>query len=52
MHHPEKKAGAGTFRLRKELQLFANLRPIPPLSRVLDASTIKADVLQALISWS
>lgn len=34
------------FRLRKELALFANLRPVRPLPALLDASTIKADVLR------
>src|SRR3989440_12277831 len=34
------------FRLRKDLQLFANLRPVRPLDALLDASTIKSRVLQ------
>jgi 3-isopropylmalate dehydrogenase len=34
------------FRLRKELQLFANLRPVRPLNALLDASTIKTEFLQ------
>ncbi len=34
------------FRLRKDLQLYANLRPIRPLDALLNASTIKADVLR------
>ena len=34
------------FRLRKELALYANLRPIRPLNALLNASTIKAEVLQ------
>lgn len=34
------------FRLRKELALFANLRPVRPLKALLNASTIKAEVLQ------
>ena len=34
------------FRLRKDLQLFANLRPVLPLDALLDASTIKSQVLQ------
>ncbi|HJT57109.1 MAG TPA: isocitrate/isopropylmalate family dehydrogenase, partial [Ktedonobacteraceae bacterium] len=34
------------FRLRKDLQLFANLRPVRPLQALLDASTIKAEFLQ------
>jgi 3-isopropylmalate dehydrogenase len=34
------------FRLRKDLQLFANLRPVRPLDALLDASTIKSQFLQ------
>jgi 3-isopropylmalate dehydrogenase len=34
------------FRLRKELALYANLRPIHPLKALLNASTIKPEVLQ------
>lgn len=34
------------LRLRKELELFANLRPIRPFKALLDASTIKTEVLQ------
>jgi 3-isopropylmalate dehydrogenase len=34
------------LRLRKELELFANLRPIRPFEALLNASTIKTDVLQ------
>jgi 3-isopropylmalate dehydrogenase len=34
------------FRLRKELGLYANLRPIRPFKALLSASTIKAEVLQ------
>lgn len=34
------------FRLRKELELFANLRPVRPLNALLNASTIKSEVLQ------
>mgnify|MGYP001277199479 CR=1 FL=1 len=34
------------FRLRKDLELYANLRPIRPLQALLNASTIKAEVLQ------
>jgi 3-isopropylmalate dehydrogenase len=43
---PEKRPEQALFRLRKELQLFANLRPIRPFPALLDASTIKAEVLQ------
>ncbi len=34
------------FRLRKDLELFANLRPVRPLNALLNASTIKPEVLQ------
>ena len=34
------------LRLRKELELFANLRPIRPFKALLNASTIKPEVLQ------
>ncbi len=34
------------FRLRKELALFANLRPVKPFNALLNASTIKPEVLQ------
>ena len=34
------------FRLRKELALYANLRPIRPFKALLNASTIKAEVLE------
>src|SRR5450759_5055973 len=34
------------LRLRKELELFANLRPIRPLKALLNASTIKPEVLE------
>jgi len=34
------------FRLRKDFELYANLRPVKPLKALLNASTIKPDVLQ------
>lgn len=34
------------FRLRKDLELFANLRPVKPLAALLNASTIKPEVLE------
>src|SRR5215831_9321591 len=34
------------FRLRKELALFANLRPVRPLKALLNASTIKSETLR------
>jgi 3-isopropylmalate dehydrogenase len=36
------------FRLRKELALFANLRPVRPLSPLLGASTLKRQVLRGV----
>jgi 3-isopropylmalate dehydrogenase len=36
------------FRLRKELNLFANLRPVRPLPALLGASAIKRDVLRGV----
>jgi len=34
------------FQLRKDFELYANLRPVRPLKALLNASTIKAEVLQ------
>ncbi len=34
------------FRLRKGFELYANLRPVRPLNALINASTIKADVLR------
>ncbi len=34
------------FRLRRELELFANLRPVRPFNALYNASTIKPEVLQ------
>ncbi len=34
------------FRLRKELALYANLRPIRPFKALLNASTIKAEIIR------
>ena len=34
------------FRLRKELELYANLRPVRPFKALLNASTLKSEVLQ------
>ena len=40
------------FRLRKECELFANLRPVKPRPGLLDASTIRARrAARALTSW-
>jgi 3-isopropylmalate dehydrogenase len=36
------------FRLRKELALFANLRPVRPFPALLGASTLKRDVLRGV----
>ena len=47
---PDAKAQpeSSLFRLRKELALFANLRPIRPLSGLLTASTLKRTVLRGV----
>jgi 3-isopropylmalate dehydrogenase len=42
----KKQPESALFRLRKELELYANLRPIRPFSALLDASTIKREVLE------
>ncbi|CAK0744671.1 3-isopropylmalate dehydrogenase [Azospirillaceae bacterium] len=39
---------AGLLRLRKDLELFANLRPAVVLDPLIDASTLKADVVRGL----
>lgn len=38
----------GLFKLRKGLQLFANLRPVAVLPQLIDASPLKADRLQGV----
>jgi len=42
----KKQPESSLFRLRKELQLYANLRPVRPFQALLDASTIKREVLE------
>jgi 3-isopropylmalate dehydrogenase len=37
---------AGLLRIRKELQLFANLRPITPFPELLDASPLKREIVE------
>lgn len=37
---------AGLLRIRKEMQLFANLRPIQTFSELVDASPIKRDIVE------
>ena len=44
--HSQVKPERALFRLRKGLQLFANLRPIRTFESLLDASTIKSSVLR------
>jgi 3-isopropylmalate dehydrogenase len=44
--HSKVQPESALFRLRKELALYANLRPIHPLKALLNASTIKAEALQ------
>jgi 3-isopropylmalate dehydrogenase len=42
----KKQPESALFRLRKELELYANLRPVRPFEALLDASTIKRDILE------
>ncbi len=42
----KKQPESALFRLRKELELYANLRPVKPFRELLDASTIKREVLE------
>ena len=42
----KKQPESALFRLRKELELYANLRPVKPFQALLDASTIKREVLE------
>ncbi|MEK9661706.1 MAG: 3-isopropylmalate dehydrogenase [Alphaproteobacteria bacterium] len=44
----EARPEAGLLRLRKDLDLFANLRPAIVLDALIDASTLKADVIRGL----
>ena len=44
----EVRPEAGLLRLRKELDLFANLRPAMVFSTLVDASTLKPDVVSGL----
>jgi 3-isopropylmalate dehydrogenase len=44
----DKRPEAGLLRLRKEMQLFANLRPALVFNALIDASTLKADVIRGL----
>ncbi len=44
----EVRPEAGLLRLRKDLGLFANLRPVVPHPAVLDASPIKAELLHGV----
>ena len=39
---------AGLLTLRKELQLFANLRPIKPYSQLIDASPLKREIVEGV----
>ena len=43
-----KRPEAGLLKLRKELDLFANLRPALVMEALIDASTLKADVIRGL----
>ncbi len=42
------RAEAGLLKIRKELDLFTNLRPAVVFSALLDASTLKADIIEGL----
>jgi 3-isopropylmalate dehydrogenase len=44
----EKRPGASLLRLRKDLDLFANFRPAFLFPELLDASTLKRDVVEGL----
>ncbi|HYD32736.1 MAG TPA: 3-isopropylmalate dehydrogenase [Azospirillaceae bacterium] len=44
----DKRPEAGLLALRKELELFANLRPAIVFDALVDASTLKADVVKGL----
>jgi 3-isopropylmalate dehydrogenase len=44
----DKRPEAGLLRLRKEMDLFANLRPAMVFDALVDASTLKRDVVEGL----
>lgn len=44
----DKRPEAGLLRLRKELDLFANLRPALVFDALIDASTLKPDIVRGL----
>ena len=44
----ERRPEAGLLRLRKDLELFANLRPAIVLDALVDASPLKADIVRGL----
>ncbi len=44
----DKRPEAGLLRLRKELQLFANLRPALVFDALIDASTLKPEIVRGL----
>ena len=44
----DKRPGAGLLRLRKELALYANLRPVILFPELVDASTLKREVVEGL----
>jgi 3-isopropylmalate dehydrogenase len=44
----ERRPEAGLLRLRKELELFANLRPATVLDALVDASPLKAEIVRGL----
>ena len=42
----QKRPESALLQLRKDLELYANLRPVKPVQQLLDASTIKREVLE------
>ena len=44
----DKRPEAGLLRLRKEMELFANLRPALVFDALIDASTLKPDIVKGL----
>jgi 3-isopropylmalate dehydrogenase len=45
-HSPDKRPEAGLLGLRKSLELYANLRPIKVYEPLIDASTLKAEIIR------
>ena len=47
-HLGDKRPGVGLMRLRKELNLFANFRPVKMFPELIGASTLRAEVVDGL----